>query len=63
MSNRKKRRVASEHDRERFYAQLAAETGQTIDEVREHIRQAVEQGWLRVTAGGWQATIPGELPR
>lgn len=68
MSNRKRisRRPATREDRMAFLSMLAAETGQTVEEVAEHIRTAVQLGWLIETPDGWQAAVPdqgGEVER
>ena len=49
------------HERRRFLVGLAAQTGQSLDEVAEHIREAVELGWLIETADGWQAALPAAV--
>jgi hypothetical protein len=60
MSQRQRagRRPASQVDRARFLAVVAAETGQTVERVAEDIRQAVKLGWLVETPDGWQAALP-----
>lgn len=62
MSNRKRarRRPVTHRDRVAFFSLLAAETGQTVEEVAEHIETAVRLGWLIETADGWQAAIPDQ---
>ena len=58
---RTRRRPVTHQDRRIFLRRLAAETGQTVEQVTEHIRQAVELGWLIETADGWQAALPADL--
>ena len=55
------RRPVTRRQRSRFLADLAAATGQPLEEVAEHIRQAVDMGWLIETPDGWQAAIPTDL--
>lgn len=63
MSRRQRtgRRGATPQDRMRFLAAVAAETGQTVEQVAHHMRRAVEIGWLIETPDGWQAALPAEV--
>lgn len=58
---RRGRRPATAAARGRFIARLAAKTGQTPEQVTEHLRQAVDAGWLIVTRDGWQAALPADV--
>lgn len=62
MSRRKRsgRRPATQSERNSFLAALATKTGQSVEDVAEHIRAAVEHGWLIETRDGWQAAIPAK---
>ena len=55
------RRPLTRRNRAEFVAVLAAEIGQPVHEVADHIRQAVEYGWLIETPDGWQAAIPADV--
>ena len=55
------RRPVTRGEREKFLAVLAAKTGQPVEDVAEHIRQAVELGWLIETPDGWQAALPADV--
>ena len=55
------RRPLTRRDRQDFIAVLAAEIGQPVEEVAEHIRQAVDLGWLIETPDGWQAALPADV--
>jgi hypothetical protein len=55
---RSRRRAVTQQDRDRFLRRLAEETGQPVEEVVEHVREAVRLGWLIETPDGWQAAIP-----
>lgn len=58
---RRGRRPVTPADRGRFIARLAAETGQTPEQVAQHLRQAVDAGWLIETRHGWQAALPADV--
>jgi hypothetical protein len=55
------RRPVTGRERDGFLAILAAETGQPVEQVAEHIRSAVEHGWLIETPEGWQAALPADI--
>lgn len=55
------RRPVTRRERAAFLATLAAEIGQPVAQVADHIRRAVEAGWLIETADGWQAALPADV--
>jgi hypothetical protein len=63
MSQRQRagRRPLTGRERDEFLASLATETGQPVDQVAQHIRRAVELGWLIETTDGWQAALPTDV--
>lgn len=63
MSRRKRasRRPVAPGGRRQFFAMLAAQTGQTVEEVATQIETAVRLGWLIETADGWQAALPADV--